>query len=127
MRQLEALAPPAPLVLVPRRQLRHLNSQLREPAATAGARPDLPEVLVHPADAEAAGVVHGQAVEVRSGAGAIVGMLRVDEEIRRGVVSMPHGYAQPNVGNLTSGRVGVDPLTGMVLQSGVPVELAPAS
>jgi anaerobic selenocysteine-containing dehydrogenase len=124
--QLAALQPPAPLVLVPRRQLRHLNSQLREPTATAGPRPDLPEVLVHPADAAAATLADGDAVEVRSATGAVVGRLRVDPDIRRGALSIPHGFAAPNVGNLTSGRDGVDPLTGMVRQSGVPVQLAAA-
>lgn len=127
VRQLGQLAPAPPLVLVPRRQLRHLNSQLRDPEATAAPRPDLPEVLVHPDDAAAAGVSDGDVVEVRSGYGAVTGTLRVDPEIRQGAVSVPHGYAAPNVCDLTSSRDGVDPETGMVLQSGLAVELAGAS
>ena len=43
--------------------------------------------------------------------------------ILRGVVSLPHGYRDCNVGDLTSDRDHVDPLTGMVLQSGVTVRL----
>ena len=125
--QLGQLAAVPPLVLVPRRQLRHLNSQLRDPGATAGPRPDLPEVLVHPDDAAAAGVTDGEQVEVRSAVGAIRCILRVDPGIRRGALSVPHGYALPNVGGLTSGRVDIDPLTGMVLQSGLAVELVGAS
>ena len=122
--QLEQLAPPPPLlVLVPRRQLRHLNSQLRDPTATAGPRPDRPDVLVHPDDAPA-GLVDGAAVEVRSAHGAVVGTLRVDPDMGRGAISIPHGFSAPNVGDLTSSRAGVDPLTGMVLQSGMAVELA---
>ena len=52
--QLAALAAPAPLVLVPRRQVRHLNSQLDYLGEVA-------DVVVHPEDATAAGVVDGAA------------------------------------------------------------------
>lgn len=126
VRQLDELGPPPPLVLVPRRQLGHLNSQLRGVAARTVRGDRLPDVLVHPADAKAAGIADGDAVEVRSATGSLVGTARVGDGIRRGAVSVPHGYAQPNVGSLTSGRTGVDPLTGMVLQSGLAVELRPA-
>ena len=51
-----------PLVLVPRRQVRHLNSQLDFLGEVA-------EVIVHPDDAAAAGVVDGQPVTVRSAHG----------------------------------------------------------
>jgi hypothetical protein len=44
-------------------------------------------------------------------------------------VWIPHGWLEPNVGRLTSAEHEIDPLTGMVLQSGlaVDVERAPAS
>ena len=124
--QLAELREPAPLVLLPRRQLRHLNSQLRDPVA-AGGRADTPEILVHPADAAEAGIVDGDRVAVVSADGRLVGDARVDDTIRRGAVSVPHGFAEPNVGRLTSGVHDVDPLTGMVLQSGIPVRLSPAT
>ena len=50
----------------------------------------------------------------------------VDAAIRRGVVSVPHGFGAPNVNALTSTTHDVDPLTGMVLLSGLPVALSPA-
>ena len=55
--QLAALNPPAPLVLIPRRQRGKLNSQLDylgEPA----------EIVIHPDDATAAGIIDNQAVTV---------------------------------------------------------------
>jgi anaerobic selenocysteine-containing dehydrogenase len=123
--QLATLADPPPLVLIPRRQLRHLNSQLRQPDDTEG-KADYPDVLLHPADAEAAGVEQGQRVRVTSAHGEVTGTARLDVDIRRGAVSVPHGFGNPNVNYLTSAREGVDPLTGMVLQSGVPLTVTPA-
>jgi anaerobic selenocysteine-containing dehydrogenase len=116
---------PAPLVLTPRRQLRTMNSQLRD----VGARRERAEVLLHPADAAelggGTGVVDGDLVEVASAHGALVGVARVDERGPRGAVSLTHGWDRPNVGRLTSSEQGVDPLTGMVWQSGLPVEVRP--
>jgi hypothetical protein len=40
-------------------------------------------------------------------------------------VAIAHGWAQPNVSALTSTTEAIDPLTGMVWQSGVPVTLRP--
>jgi hypothetical protein len=40
------------------------------------------------------------------------------------VVCLPHGFVSANVNALTSLAEGVDPLTGMVLLSGVPVSVA---
>jgi anaerobic selenocysteine-containing dehydrogenase len=111
------------LVLVPRRQPRHMNSLLRD--AGASGRLDEPVVLLHPDEAYAQGVADGEAVVVRSSDGAMRGVARHDPQIRRGVVSVPHGWpGEAHVGRLVSGRVG-DPLTGMVRLSGVPVEIAP--
>jgi anaerobic selenocysteine-containing dehydrogenase len=125
--QLSTLTGPPPLALVPRRQRRHLNSLLRDGSGPQGTERDEPEVLVHPADAAEHRIADGAAVEVRSRSGVLVGRARIDPQIRRGVVSVPHGFAQPNVNRLTSARDGVDPLTGMVLQSGIEVTLCTPS
>jgi anaerobic selenocysteine-containing dehydrogenase len=110
--------PPAPLRLIPRRQKRHVNSQL----TFLG---DQPEVLLHPDDAAAAGVADGELVVVRTEAGELTGTARVDPGVRRGAVSVPHGYAAANVNQLTS-HLQADPLTGMARYSGVPVTVHPA-
>jgi len=113
--QLATLGPPAPLCLVPRRQKRHVNSQL----TFLG---DAPEVLLHPDDAAAAGLADGQAVVVRSDAGELSGTARVDPGMRRGAVSVPHGYEGANVNMLTNHHE-ADPVTGMARYSGVPVSV----
>lgn len=104
------------LVLVPRRQRRHLNAQLRYLG-------DRPEVLVHPADAKAHGLEDGNDVRVRSAYGEIVGPVRIDESVGRGHVSIPHGWGDTNVNVLTS-KDDVDPITGMPLYSGLEIELS---
>jgi anaerobic selenocysteine-containing dehydrogenase len=90
-------------------------------------RHDAPAVQLHPSDAADGGVSDGDPVMVRSAHGALQGVARIDPALRRGVVAIPHGYAEPNVGALTSARVATDPLTGMVLQSGVAVSIAPVA
>jgi anaerobic selenocysteine-containing dehydrogenase len=120
--QLEALSSPAlpdpgRLCLVPRRQKRHLNSQL----TFLG---DAAEVLLHPDDAASAGVADCEPVIVRSASGEFTGTARVDPGMRRGAVSVPHGHEHANVNLLTSHQE-ADPLTGMAHYSGVPVTVHP--
>ena len=120
--QLATLGEPAPLVLIPRRQARHLNSQLTDIDAPAGAS-DRPDVLVHPRDATDAGVIDGDEVVLTSASGSVRARAVVGEAITRGVVSLPHGFDGAGIGYLTTGRDHIDPLTGMVLQSALPVML----
>jgi anaerobic selenocysteine-containing dehydrogenase len=104
------------LVLVPRRQRRHLNAQLRYLG-------DRPEILVHPEDARDNGIEDGGDVRVRSVHGEIRGPVRIDESVGRGHVSVPHGWGDTNVNVLTS-KDDVDPITGMPLYSGLEVTLS---
>ena len=54
------------------------------------------------------------------------GTVRVDERLRRGVVSLTHGWTAANVGRLTSVVDDVDPLTGMICQGAIPVTVRPS-
>ncbi len=116
--QLEALREPAPLVLVPRRQMSRLNSQLEFLG-------EAPEVVVHPDDAAAAGLSDNALLIVRSEHGELTGIAKVDASVRRGAVSVPHGHAGANVNLLTS-KDDIDLVTGMTRYSGIPVTLHPA-
>ena len=116
--QLAALGPPSPLVMVPRRQRKKLNGQL-------DFLGEAPDILIHPDDGAAAGVVSGQKVTVRSANGELIGIAKVDDSIRRGAVSIPHGHHEANVNRLTN-KDDIDVVTGMVRYSGIPVSLHPA-
>jgi anaerobic selenocysteine-containing dehydrogenase len=114
---------PLSLVVTPRRVVRRMNSALA-PAADAATTD---AALVHPADAAAAGLADGQAVCVSSASGTLRTVVRLRDDLARGTVSVPHGLPDRNVSGLTSGAAGrVDPLTGMVVQSGIPVTLTAA-
>ena len=119
--QLAALEGPPSVALIPRRQVRHLNSQLIE---GVGGRGDPATILINPVDAHAAGVTNGNEMTVRSAHGSVVGIAEITEAIRPGAVSVPHGFEEPNVGRLTSASTDVDLLSGMVLLSGVPVDFS---
>jgi anaerobic selenocysteine-containing dehydrogenase len=116
--QLTALEPPPPLVMVPRRQRKKLNGQLDFLGERA-------EILIHPDDGAAAGVETGHLVTVRSANGELTGIAKVDDSIRRGAVSIPHGHHEANVNRLTN-KDDIDVVTGMVRYSGIPVSLHPA-
>ncbi|HEX3545523.1 MAG TPA: molybdopterin-dependent oxidoreductase [Mycobacterium sp.] len=113
--QLAAVRTPPPLVLVPRRQMGRLNSQLEFLGEAA-------EVMIHPDDAAAAGLCDDERLVVRSEHGELTGVAKLDPSIRRGAVSVPHGHTGANVNLLTS-KDDIDVLTGMTRYSGIPVSL----
>jgi anaerobic selenocysteine-containing dehydrogenase len=99
-----------------------INTLLRDvPVAGADATPAL---LLNPADLAALGVEDGSLVTLRSEFGEVQAIAEASEEIREGVVSLPHGWAQSNVNLLTTGvDQMVDPLTGMPRLMGFEVQV----
>ena len=125
VQQLRGLREPPALALVPGRQLRSMNSALRDVSAV-GERCDEARVHLHPEDARAAGIADGAAVRICEASTATPWALaEIDDSLRPGAVWIPHGWLQPDLGALTSARHDIDPLTGMVLQSGVEVRVEP--
>ena len=118
------------LVLVPHRQLRTMNSQLRDIAAP-GAATESVEVRMHPSVVADLGLGADDTsgpvtVTVTSAHGSVAGVLHADDRLHPEAVVVAHGWADPNVGALTSAADDVDPLTGMPRLGGVPVEVRPA-
>ena len=72
--QLAQVAEPAPLVLIPRRHWRRVNSYGRDLPSVLEREPA--NVLVHPADAAAAGVGDGGRIRVESAFGRLEGVAR---------------------------------------------------
>jgi len=67
------------------------NTMYRHLEAIRKRLPDNP-AWVHPDDLAALGVLSGEAVEIRSAHGCIVARAEADETLRRGVVSITHGF-----------------------------------
>lgn len=114
-RDREAVTPS--LSFIPRRQRRKLNASLSFLGSPA-------DVILNPADARRCGVEHGSAVRISTLRGHVVLTACVDDAIRPGVASIPHGHEIANVNLLTSVET-VDSLTGMVRYSGIPITLEP--
>lgn len=114
-----ALGQPRTLRYTSRRQRRKLNASLSFLGSPA-------DIILHPDDAAARGIANGQKVRVQTTRGEIILTANVDPAIRPGVASIPHGHEAANVNLLTSIEH-VDEMTGMVLYTGIPIEVAPAS
>jgi hypothetical protein len=106
----------APFVLAPRREMAWSNSIAYGADATAAV------VRMHPDAVAATG-----AVDLSTPHGHATATVAADANVRAGVVSMTHGHAAANPGNLTSGDASIDQLTAMPRVSGleVAVELRP--
>jgi anaerobic selenocysteine-containing dehydrogenase len=130
---------PDGLVLIGRRHLRTNNSWSHNVAGLAKGR-DLCTLQLHPDDAEARGVTDGGSVRVRSTAGEVTVTVEITDDLRPGVVSLPHGFGHDLQGveltvarrqggansNILTDRHEVDPLSGTAVLNGIPVEVAPA-
>ncbi len=131
---------PAGLVLVGRRHLRSNNSWLHNvPALTGGT--NRCTLHIHPEDAERLGLRDGGAVRVKGAGGEVTAPAEITDGVRRGVVSLPHGWGHDrpgtrlghaatdpgvNVNQLLDGSL-LDPLSGNAVLNGVPVSLTPVT
>jgi anaerobic selenocysteine-containing dehydrogenase len=135
----EALAAPTPdLVLVGRRHLRSNNSWMHNlPMLVRG--PEACTLHVHPDDAARLKLVDGGRAAIRSRVGEVTAPVQVTEDIRPGVVSLPHGWghdldgidlgvARAHAGtnsNVLTDEDVVEPLTGTAVLNGIPVAVSP--
>ncbi|WP_406509299.1 molybdopterin oxidoreductase family protein [Streptomyces sp. NBC_00212] len=131
---------PASLVLVGRRHLRSNNSWLHNiPALNGGS--NRCTLQIHPEDAARLGLADGTDVRITADGGEIAAPVEITDSVRRGVVSLPHGWGHSRPGSrlaVAAGRPGVnvnqlldgsrfDPLSGTSVLNGFPVELVPLS
>ncbi len=99
---------------------------------------DRSTLLVHPDDAAARGLSTGDRVRITSEAGSVEAVVEVSDEIRPGVVSLPHGWGHDVKGvraSVAAGNPGtntnvlipasaLDVPSGNAAVNGVPVALA---
>lgn len=129
-------SPPPGLVLIGRRHLRSNNSWMHNVDTLMRGRSRC-TLIVHPKDAAALGLSHGEPVSVTSEAGSVEAVAEVSDEIIQGVVSLPHGWghdrpgtrlrvASENAGtnsNLLAPGHLVDVPSGNAAVNGIPVEV----
>ncbi len=79
------------LRLVGRRQVRSCNTWMHNfPSLAKG--PELCVLLINPHDANERGITDGMKVTLRSSQGQVRVPVRLSDEMRRGVISLPHGW-----------------------------------
>ncbi|MCV7280818.1 molybdopterin-dependent oxidoreductase [Mycolicibacterium flavescens] len=124
-------------VLIGRRHLRSNNSWMHNLPALAGGS-NRCTLQIHPDDAADLGLT--DTAVVKGPGGELLAPIELAPGMRRGVVSLPHGWGhdrdgtgqrlaagQPgvNVNQLNDGGV-LDPLSGTAVLNGIPVDIAPA-
>jgi anaerobic selenocysteine-containing dehydrogenase len=124
------------LVIVGRRQTRSMNTMLHNiPSLMRGK--ERCTLLLHPDDAAARGLVDGGRCEISSASGKIEATVEVSDAVRRGVVSLPHGWGHDGPGlqlrvaeqhpganlNAITGPGGIDLLSGTAAFNGVQVQV----
>lgn len=127
------------IVLVGRRDLRSNNSWMHNIQVLVKGKPRC-TLHVHPDDADRLGLHDRGPARVRSRVGEVTVDVEVTDEIRPGVVSLPHGWGHNAPGarlrvaaeragvnsNVLTDHEALDPLSGTTVLNGIPVELAPA-
>ena len=124
-------------VLIGRRHLRSNNSWMHNVPALAGGT-NRCTLQMHPDDVAELGLA--DTAKVKGPGGEVLAPIEPMPGMRRGVVSLPHGWGhdrgdtrlgvaagQPgvNVNQLNDGRR-LDPLSGTAVLNGIPVDIAPA-
>jgi anaerobic selenocysteine-containing dehydrogenase len=130
---LEARDPEFPFRLTVRRTREVMNSAYRDIPAIRARVPYNPAAL-NPEDLAELGLLDGDRVEIASAYGAIPAIVRADPTLRRGVVTMSHGFGGlpgetvyerdgANTNLLTSLDHDVQPINAMARFSAAPVRI----
>jgi len=120
------------------RRLKHvLNSLGRELSVLAKAG-TTNEAHLHPDDLAELGVDEGDLIRITSPHGEIIGVAAAGDDVKRGVVSMSHAWGLGSdreadvrtegvaTNALSATDDGYDPITGMAVQSAIPVRISPS-
>ena len=106
-----------------------------------GGAKDRNYLYIHPDDAERRDVAKGDKVRLSNEWGEVVVELRLDQDLKHGVVALTHGWGNAKTPGmrvahstpganqnalLPSGVGSFDPLSSQAFMTGVPVEVAPA-
>ena len=127
------------ILLVGRRDLKSNNSWMHNiKVLTKGSLSCTAHV--HPEDAARLGLQHGATVRITSRVGSVDAEVEVTDAVRKGVVSLPHGWGHGVAGtnmtvaaekagvnsNILTDDAVLDPLSGNAALNAIPVTLQPA-
>jgi anaerobic selenocysteine-containing dehydrogenase len=110
-------------LLIGRRHLRSNNSWMHNLPALSGGS-NRCTLQIHPDDAADLGLT--DIAVIKGPGGELLVPIEVTDGMRRGVVSLPHGWRDINVNQLNDGTH-LDPLSGTAVLNGIPVDIAPAA
>jgi len=82
---------------------------------------------VHPADAGALGLLDDMPIEIESRHGRTRARVALADGIRRGVISLAHGFEDANPAALIDDASGFDALSGLPRMSAIPVRILRAA
>ncbi|PXW30281.1 UNVERIFIED_CONTAM: anaerobic selenocysteine-containing dehydrogenase [Williamsia faeni] len=125
------------LLLIGRRHLRSNNSWMNNSVRLSKGHPRY-HLLMHPKDLAAGGLCSGDQVMLKSAAGSVEVTVAESDDIMPGVVSLPHGFGQNQVGvrlavaglidapsvNDVTDPLRLDELSGNAALNGVPVTVS---
>lgn len=113
------------LLMVSRREHALYNSVAHDLPALRRRLPHNPAHL-NPGDAARLGVVDGATVEIASSVGRIRAVVHLAADVREGVVSIAHGFADACTAALIDDATDYEALSGLPRMSAVPVMVRPA-
>jgi anaerobic selenocysteine-containing dehydrogenase len=127
------------MLLVGRRHLKSNNSWMHNVRVLTKGSMSC-SLMIHPDDAADLGLTDGASATVTSRVGSVTVPIEITDDIRPGVVSLPHGWGHSEPGTamrvaaekpgvnsnvLTDDRA-LDPLSGTSVLNGIPVMVVPA-
>ena len=132
-----AADPAYPLRLIGMRERRSENSWMHNAPALAGGRPKH-AARMHPKDAAPLGLADGDLIRLTSKSGSIELPVLLTDDLRAGVVAVPHGWGHKGTGGwrtanhagganvnrlMSSAPENLEKLAGMAHLTGVPVRV----
>ena len=132
---------PGQLRLITKRHVKTHNSWTHNEASFVSGTRATNYLYMHPEDAKAAGLRHGDLADVRSAGGAVRIPVQLLEDLQPGTVAIPHGWGHQHAKGLSvasettgvnvnvlarSGPDAVEGLSGMSRLTAIAVEVAPA-
>ena len=133
---------PGQLKLITRRHVKTHNSWTHNEESFVSGTRTTNYVYMHPEDAKAAGLRHGDLADVASKGGSVRIPVHLHMELQPGTVAIPHGWGHQAARGLSvasqttgvnvnvlasSGPDEVEGVSGMSQLTGIPVEITPAS